>query len=108
MENDNMSNVELGKTIAQFRIMEKYTITQLAEKIGISSSMLSQIERGVSNPSITTLRMLSNVLDIPLFRFFTPAENTSNLVIRKEKRKKIIFPESPDLQYEVLSGELSS
>ena len=107
MEIDNMSNVELGKTIAQFRIMEKYTITQLAEKIGISSSMLSQIERGVSNPSITTLRMLSNVLDIPLFRFFTPAENTSNLVIRTEKRKKIIFPESPDLQYEVLSPNLN-
>lgn len=33
MENDNMSNVELGKTIAQFRIMEKYTITQLAGEL---------------------------------------------------------------------------
>ena len=106
MENDNSDGIELGKTIAQFRMMEKYTITQLAEKIGISSSMLSQIERGVSNPSITTLRMLSQVLDSPLFRFFTPQENATNLIIRKDERAKITFPESPELQYEVLSPSL--
>lgn len=107
VEINNIDNVELGKTISQFRMMESYTITQLAEKIGISPSMLSQIERGVSNPSITTLRMLAKVLDVPLFRFFTPIENTSRLVIRKEKRAKIIFPESPVLPYEVLSPNLN-
>jgi len=62
-------SVQLGKTISQFRRMEKFTITQLAEKIGISSSMLSQIERGISNPSINTLRMLAETLQIPLYRF---------------------------------------
>jgi transcriptional regulator with XRE-family HTH domain len=100
-------SIELGKTIAQFRKMEKYTITQLAEKIKISSSMLSQIERGISNPSINTLRMLSEALQVPLFRFFTPTENTFNLIVKSDKRKKIVFPESPDLEYEIVSPNLS-
>jgi len=100
-------SVQLGKTISQFRRMEKFTITQLAEKIGISSSMLSQIERGISNPSINTLRMFAETLQIPLYRFFTSSENTLNLIVRSDMRKKIIFPESPDLVYEIISPNLN-
>ncbi|WP_204968179.1 helix-turn-helix domain-containing protein [Megasphaera stantonii] len=102
----DIENLELGKTIAQFRLMKQYTLTELAERIQISPSMLSQIERGISNPSLTTLRKLAEVLDVPLFRFFTPAENTENLIVRPVMRKKIVLPESPHLVYQVLSPTL--
>ena len=44
--------------------MKQYTLTELAERIQISPSMLSQIERGISNPSLTTLRKLAEVFDV--------------------------------------------
>lgn len=102
----DIENLKLGKTIAQFRLMKQYTITEVAKRIQISPSMLSQIERGISNPSLTTLRKLSVVLDIPLFRFFTHSENVDNLIVHPETRKKVVLPESPHLIYQVLSPTL--
>ena len=103
MKEPDRENIELGRTISQFRYMKQYTITELAERIQISPSMLSQIERGISNPSLTTLRKLADVLDVPLFRFFTPAENTDNLIVRACERERVVLPESPHLSYEILS-----
>ena len=54
----DIENLELGKTIAQFRLMKQYTLTELAERIQISPSMLSQIERGISNPSFNNAQKI--------------------------------------------------
>ncbi|MEI2393383.1 helix-turn-helix transcriptional regulator, partial [Priestia megaterium] len=52
--------------------------------------MLSQIERGLANPSIQTLKVLAKNLDIPTFMFFLEETNTSDLVVREDQRKKMI------------------
>lgn len=44
MKND-IFDLGLGKKIQNYRLNKKFTIKELAEKIGITSSMLSQIER---------------------------------------------------------------
>lgn len=69
MKNDIL-DLGLGKKIQNYRLNKKFTIKELAEKIGITSSMLSQIERDLVNPSIATLRAISKALDVPLFMFF--------------------------------------
>src|SRR5689334_5399436 len=45
----------LGERLRSLRTARGLTIIQLAELAGVSSGLISQIERGNSNPSIKTL-----------------------------------------------------
>ena len=49
--------------------------------------MLSQIEKGITNPSLQTLKLISVALNIPLFNFFLEDTNTEELVVRANQRK---------------------
>lgn len=102
-----MENLELGKAIAKFRINKNYNIKQLAEKTNVTSSMLSQIERGISNPSLNTLRVIADALEVPLLSFFTQSEKSKDLITRADARKKIVFPPPQNLEYMLLSPDLS-
>lgn len=59
-----MSNKEIGKHIRSLRKKQGITITQLAEKSGVSHSYISQIENGKFNPSPEILRKLSEPLGV--------------------------------------------
>ena len=102
-----MNNIELGKAIANFRIKQNYNNKQLAEKAKISSSMLSQIERGLTSPSLNTLRMIADALEIPLLSFFTESEKSKDLITRADSRKKVVFPAPQNMEYMLLSPDLS-
>lgn len=105
MENTDFS-LELGKKIADARISKNLNIRQLAEKVNVTSSLLSQIERGLANPSLNTLRMIAIALDIPIFSFFAETVNINNLITRASNRKKIIFPHN-NWEYTLLSPDLN-
>ncbi|PDZ44776.1 MerR family transcriptional regulator [Bacillus wiedmannii] len=61
---------------------------RLAEMADITPSMLSKIEKGITNPSLQTLKLISVALTIPLFNFFLEDTNTEELVVRADHRKK--------------------
>ncbi len=96
----------LGRKIQEYRKIKNLSIRQLAKMVDVTPSLLSQIERGVANPSINTLKAISKALDIPLFSFFAGEENTKELIVRSNHRKKMIFPENYELSYELLSPDL--
>lgn len=98
-----MHDVNIGEKIYEYRNKKNLSIKELSEIVGVTSSLLSQIERGLSNPSINTLKMISKGLDIPLYNFFKEDKCSDNLVIRKENRVKLTFPENNNLSYELLS-----
>lgn len=50
--------------IRAWREYKKLRINELAKKIGISGSYLSQIENGKRNPTIETLKAIASALDI--------------------------------------------
>ena len=56
--------VILGLNITYYRRAKKFTQTQLAEKIRVSSNYLSQIERGFKTVSLITLTQISDALEI--------------------------------------------
>ena len=60
----------IGLKIKEYR--EKYNITQttLANKLGVSKSVVSAYEKGIRNPSYDILNKLSDVFDIPVGEFF--------------------------------------
>lgn len=98
-----MSDVNIGEKIIEYRSQKKLTIKEVASKAGVTPSMLSQIERGLSNPSINTLKMIAKALEVPLFNFFKENKASEDLVVRKEKRVKLTLPENNNLMYEMLS-----
>ena len=98
-----MSEVNISKNISEYRKRKNLTIKELANLIGSTPSLLSQIEKGTANPSINTLKQISNALDIPLFKFFVNDDLTEDLVVRKGNRKKIIFSDDDSFTYELLT-----
>ncbi len=103
---DDKHSIELGKKIALARKNKSLSLSSLAKKINVTSSLLSQIERGLANPSLNTLRMIAVTLEIPLFSLFAEQTSIDSLVTRAARRKKIIFPQS-NWEYNLLSPDLN-
>lgn len=103
-----MSDINIGKKIATIRKSKNLTIKDLAEKANVTASMLSQLERGLANPSINTLKTIALALDVQLFTFFIEDETKDNLVVKPSDRKQMIIPSEGHelITYELLSPDL--
>ena len=64
----------LGQTIRKHRERLELTQEQLAEKSDTHRTYLADIERGVRNPSIETIRRLAHPLEVPISAIFQTAE----------------------------------
>ncbi|GAB6174394.1 cupin domain-containing protein [Paradesulfitobacterium aromaticivorans] len=95
----------LGNKIRLKRMEKQLTLKELAERTGVTQGFLSQVERGLTDPSITTLRRISNALNVPIF-YFLMDEAKSNPVVRKDERQILKFPDS-HLTFELLSPDLN-
>lgn len=72
--------------IKSLRQDQGLTLKDLSEQTGLSLSFLSQIERGASSLSITSLKKISDALNIHMNYFFLEESDHSNYVVRKEER----------------------
>lgn len=99
-----METINVGNQITKFRKEKGYSMRELAKLANISPSMLSQIERGLANPSIQTLKELAGTLDIPVFYFFLEQTPTDSLIIRKNEHRRMNVN---GLSYELLSPDLA-
>lgn len=96
--------MSLGKRIRDLRIKQERTITSLAEEVGVTPSLISQVERDLSSPSVSTLKSIALALDVPISYFFEGEqdERSSVSIVRVNNRKKLILPKS-HMTYELLS-----
>ncbi|WP_350334406.1 helix-turn-helix domain-containing protein [Coralliovum pocilloporae] len=67
---ENVLEVAIGREVRSFRKLSGLTVADLAEATGLSVGMLSKIENGNTSPSLTTLRLLSEALRVPVTAFF--------------------------------------
>jgi transcriptional regulator with XRE-family HTH domain len=63
----------IGERLARLRGGRGVKVSGLAREIGVSPSLISQIERGQSRPSVTTLFAMAQALDVPVDAFFRDA-----------------------------------
>lgn len=84
--------MEFGMKIRLLREEKHITVKHMAELVECTPSFISQIERGMANPSINTLKKISNALGVALVHFFDEEDpltnNTEKYIVRKNKRKK--------------------
>lgn len=60
----------VGGRVAAYRKERDLKVSQLARAVGVSPSLISQIERSQSQPSVSTLFALAEALDVPVDAFF--------------------------------------
>jgi len=95
----------IGEGIRRERLRRGLTLAQLATQVNLTVSAVSQIERGASDPSISSLRRISQAFDVPMFQFLVgtlPRE----IVVRRDRRTRMTFPDR-SLEYELVSADTS-
>jgi transcriptional regulator with XRE-family HTH domain len=93
----------IGEGIRRERLRRGLTLAQLASQVNLTVSALSQIERGASDPSISSLRRIASAFGIPMFQFLVGTDRRE-IVVRRSHRTKLTFPER-DIEYELVSAD---
>lgn len=105
---------KLGERIRQLRLQKQMRLIDFAKKAGLSPSSISQIERNLANPSVATLKKISDALEVPVGYFFESPEsserhinhkNSKSPVVRKDKRK--ILSPSEGVTFYLLNPDMS-
>src|SRR5215213_5267769 len=66
---------QLGKTIQRLRKAYNLSLSELAEQSGVAKSIISQIERNETNPTLATIWRLSQALDVSIERVLAAADD---------------------------------
>ncbi len=64
----------LGKTIQRLRKAYNLSLSELAEQSGVAKSIISQIERNETNPTLATIWRLSQALDVSIERVLSDGD----------------------------------
>ncbi|MGE5485344.1 MAG: helix-turn-helix domain-containing protein [Ignavibacteriales bacterium] len=95
----------LGGRIRSKRLENGLSLREVADRAGLTASFLSQVERDLAEPSITSLRRIAQALEVPIFYFLLDSMEESP-VVRHNARKVLRLPES-HMAYELLSPDLN-
>jgi transcriptional regulator with XRE-family HTH domain len=118
----------LGKKIRKERAKRQLTLEQFSHKTGLSKSFLSQVERGLAEPSITSLKKISKQLECSVVNLFLEENNSDTgwdynnsvqkfngnhrspyvsraEIVRSEKRKRLALPGS-NVVYDLLTPDM--
>jgi transcriptional regulator with XRE-family HTH domain len=83
----------IGLRIKKHRLIEGITLKELASRCNVTSSLLSQIEKGKASPSLSTLRKIAVELQTTVGNFFDGDEGTkaevAHMVVRAQQRKRL-------------------
>lgn len=61
---------QIANEVRRLRSKQRLSLRQLANRTGLSPSLISQVEHAKSSPSISTVSRLAAALDAPLVQFF--------------------------------------
>ncbi|MDA8252834.1 MAG: XRE family transcriptional regulator [Rhodospirillales bacterium] len=101
----------IGQKLRLRRRIKGLSLQDLAGRSGLSIALLSQIERGVTMPSLRSLRQICQALDMPMgWLFDPPGTEHADVLVRAPSRrrmdlgpkgmfKELMSPDSvPDIQ----------
>ncbi|WP_081709413.1 helix-turn-helix domain-containing protein [Mesorhizobium erdmanii] len=98
----------LASDIRALRRARGLTLAEIALKLGRSVGWVSQVERGLSTPSVGDLRAFAELFGVPISLFFShdvPVESERGVVVRAGRRRTLGTSES-GLVEELLSPDL--
>jgi len=85
---------KLGQTILRLRTADKMSLGDLSELSGVAKSMISQIEKNETNPTLATMSRLSQALGTSVEAIVSNNNDTPALVSKAEiKDTPVLFSE---------------
>ena len=118
---------ELGNQIRKERLKRQLTLEKLSKMTGLSKSFLSQVERGLTEPSITSLKKISKEFGFSVVNLFLNENHLNSNweyrsavqthqskgtafvetveVVRADKRKRLALPGS-QVMYDLLTPDM--
>lgn len=81
--------VDIGRKLRELRESRGMTIREISHKAGCTSSFISQIEKGKTEPSISMLKRIADALNVNIVDFFMTNLEDEDIVTKKEERVDI-------------------
>ncbi|WP_026896096.1 helix-turn-helix domain-containing protein [Clostridiisalibacter paucivorans] len=91
----------IGDKIRKIRQQKGLTLNEIANGTNLTASYISQIERNITEPSISSLRKIASILNVPIYIFFSD-DDKEKFFIKAEERTKMKLPKS-NILYEFLT-----
>jgi len=120
--------IDLGKKIRNERQKRQLTLEKFSQMTGLSKSFLSQMERGITEPSITSLKKIAKQFGFSVVNLFQNGDTLNSNweyhsasvkyqeksmnhpekaeVVRADKRKKFALPGSK-VMYDLLTPDMN-
>lgn len=109
-------NSIIGKNLNNIRKQKNLSLDKVAELTGVSKGMLAQIEKGVSNPTVTTLWKIATGLNTSFSYFmeeeykeiFCVSHSDIKPIIESDEKMRVypLFPFDNTRRFEVFTIEL--
>ncbi len=90
-DEDAAAALELGQRIREVRRKKSMTLREAAVAADVSESFLSQVERGLANPSVASLRRIADAMHETVASFFV-GEPSSGMLVRVKDRRRLVHP----------------
>lgn len=90
----NSLDRRIGTRIRLERESRGWSLTELAERSGVSRAMVHKIERGESSPTATLLAKLSGAFSLTMSTLVARAEMQEGRLLRKDDQPQWIDPQS--------------
>ncbi len=84
--------MDLGSTIKALRLQKGLKQNSFAALCSITQTYLSQIEHNIKEPNISTLKIISKNLDIPLPILFFLSLDDKDVKVEKRKAFEMLAP----------------
>jgi transcriptional regulator with XRE-family HTH domain len=97
----------LGQRLRGMRQRREWTLQEVSARSGLSVGMLSQIERGVSAPSIRSLQKLAEIFGVPIGWFFSDpgAAPQGPAWVQRRAQRRVLDLSAKGITKELLSPE---
>lgn len=109
-------NLIIAKNLKIYREEKKISLERVAELTGVSKTMIGQIERGESSPTITTIWKIANGLKISFTSLINDPQPDANVILKAEVQELLeddgkyrVYPSFPfqaDRRFEVYTVEI--
>ena len=83
--------LRLGQGVRRLREERSLSLKKLAERASVSESFISQVERGVANPSVASLRRIAEALSTSIGALFD-GRQLPGVVVREVDRARLVHP----------------
>lgn len=89
LRDDADNQAVLGMRLRRRRKVRGMSLKEVAQRADVSTGLISQVERGLTMPSVRSLGAICGALEMPVGWLFdtTDQADTDNLVVRRHQRR---------------------